>query len=344
MRMKALVLALVLVGGTATVTPAATDAASGPQDARQQQGSKPATSQPQQPVTPKLPDKPAATAVSSLDYKLGPDDLMALTVLEAPELGGSLRVSNNGQVNVPLVGVVNVQGLSVRETESLLQEKFKKFIKNPHVTISVTEMKSHGVSVVGAVRRPGVIQVASPRPLLEIISLAEGLAPDAGEVVIVSRGGDPSQVSADPKAAAAIQSTEIRVRDLVESGNGKANVMVYPGDFVKVPAAGMIYVVGEVNQPGSFVLPNNGKLTVLQALALGQGLTRVAAKDRGMIVRTDPNGNRKEIPVDLKKIMEGKSPEIALEARDVLFVPNSRAKSIGIGTVDALVRVLSFRP
>ena len=108
--------------------------------------------------------------------------------------------------------------------------------------------------------------------------------------------------------------------------------------------AGMIYVVGEVNQPGSFVLPNNGKLTVLQALALGQGLTRVAAKDRGMIVRTDPNGNRKEIPVDLKKIMEGKSPEIALEARDVLFVPNSRAKSIGIGTVDALVRVLSFRP
>jgi polysaccharide export outer membrane protein len=116
---------------------------------------------------------------------------------------------------------------------------------------------------------------------------------------------------------------------LVESADSALNVPVRPGDIVKVPRAGIVYVVGEVQKPGGFVLQNNENISVLQALALAEGPTHTSAISRARIIRTDPStGDRTEIPMNLGKILSGKKPDAFLQPKDIVFVPNSAAKSV----------------
>ncbi len=148
------------------------------------------------------------------------------------------------------------------------------------------------------------------------------------------RGGDyaDSGAARDPqlanrKTSGAIE--EINLKKLLESADSEWNVPVRPGDIVKVPRAGIVYVVGEVNKPGGFVLPNNESISVLQALALAQGTTHTSAIGQARLIRTDPaTGKRIEIPMNLGKIFEGKRPDTLLQPRDIVFVPNSAAKSV----------------
>jgi polysaccharide export outer membrane protein len=236
-------------------------------------------------------------------------------------------------------------------------------MKDPHVSVFVREMQSHPVSVMGAVRRPGVFQIRGSKTLLEILSLAEGLADDAGETVIILRGAalspEPDRATdhmavADHPSSAAQRADEVRVasselngslsspenavrvnlKDLLESADSRNNPVVHPGDIVKVTRAGVVYVIGEVRKPGGFALKSSESISVVQALALSEGLTRTAAKGNARIIRTDPrNGERKETPIDLGKILTGKAPDPMLEAKDIVFVPNSAAKTtFGRGT------------
>jgi len=230
-------------------------------------------------------------------------------------------------------------------------------MKDPHVSVFVREMQSHPVSVMGAVRRPGVFQIRGSKTLLEILSLAEGLADDAGETVIILRGAalspepnpatDHPAVTDQPSTAAQNTSqvqaasaflngspyasesaVQVNLKNLLESADSRNNAMVHPGDIVKVTRAGVVYVIGEVRKPGGFALKSNESISVVQALALSEGLTRTAAKSNARIIRTDPkNGERKETPIDLGKILTGKAPDPMLEAKDIVFVPNSAAKT-----------------
>jgi polysaccharide export outer membrane protein len=230
-------------------------------------------------------------------------------------------------------------------------------MKDPHVSVFVREMQSHPVSVMGAVRRPGVFQIRGSKTLLEVLSLAEGLADDAGDTVIILRGAALSQEAepstdlsavTDPpspgtqnagkaKAAssglngnqsASENAVQVNLKDLLESADSRSNPLVRPGDIVKVTRAGVVYVIGEVRRPGGFALKSNEKISVLQALALSEGLTRTAAKGEARIIRTDQqSGERKETPIDLGKILAGKAPDPVLEPKDIVFVPNSAAKS-----------------
>jgi polysaccharide export outer membrane protein len=218
-------------------------------------------------------------------------------------------------------------------------------------------MQSHPVSVMGAVRRPGVFQIRGSKTLLEVLSLAEGLADDAGETVIILRGAamtaephlatDHSAWSDQPSSSAqnaaegtavssAVNSTrfasedavQVNLKDLLESADSHGNPLVHPGDIVKVTRAGVVYVIGEVRKPGGFALKSNEKISVLQALALSEGLTRTAAKSGARIIRTDQqSGERKETAIDLGKILAGKAPDPVLEPKDIIFVPNSAAKT-----------------
>ena len=289
-------------------------------------------------------------AVSAQDYRIGPDDMLAITVLDAPDMSRSVRVSAGGEISLPLLGVIKAADLTPRELELVMAELLRRtYMKDPHVNIQVTEMQSHSISVMGAVRQPGVFQMRGDRTLLEVLSMAGGLADDAGETVLVMRKPDVASnngggVASDQgKEQAAADTMQISLKQLLESGNPRSNVQVHPGDIVKVQEAGIVYVVGEVNKPGGFPIKKSERLTVLQVVALGEGLTRTAAKGSGRIIRTGDEGQRTEIPVDLGKILKGKAPDLQLMARDILFVPNSTTKSAARGTVDALVRVVSFR-
>ncbi len=309
----------------------------------------------------------AATADSApgkgADYCAGPDDLLSVTVLEAPDLSRPVRVSASGEISLPLIGVFQVAGLAPRAIELMVQDRLREtYMRNPQVSVQVLEMQSHTISVMGAVNKPGTFQIRGARTLLEVLSLAQGLAPGAGDTAIVMRatGGTASATAQNgtpagldtPVAFEALQGSkalppgdfvEVKLKDLLQATDPKQNVLVYPGDIVKVMSAGLVYIVGDVNKPGAFPMHDHEKLTILHALALGEGLKPTAAGKNARVIRTLETGSRLEVPVNLSDILNGKAPDVPLQARDIVFVPNSRSKSVALGTADALVRMVTLR-
>jgi len=290
------------------------------------------------------------------EYRIGAHDLLEINVFEAPDLNRSLRVSAGGEISMPLLGAVQSSGLTARELEGTLEVKLRQYMKDPHVGVFVTTVESHPVSVVGAVKKPGVFQIRGTKTVLEMLSMSEGLADDAGDEVLVMRGAglqfspDSNRTNATPDAAppstaqapsqtqpapGAFPSPDendtikINLKDLLESGDPRYNVAVYPGDIVKVTRGGIVYVIGDVKKPGGFVLKSDQYMSVLKAVALAEGLNATAAKSRAKIIRTDEKtGQRTEFPIDLGKVLAGKSPDTPLKAADIVFVPNSSGKTV----------------
>lgn len=292
----------------------------------------------------------ATSSASTGAYRIGPEDLLEITVYEAPDLDRSVRVSEDGMISLPLLGDIQAAGLTPSELQIAIQDLLRDndIMKDPQVGVLVRELQSRPVSVFGAVKRPGVFQIRSPRSLLEILSLAEGLAPDAGNSVIVVRGKNlPRDIASAGLNQDALdselpdESLAVDITALLESGDSESNITIYPGDAVKVARAGVVYVVGQVNRPGGFVLTNNKNISVLQALSLAEGFTRVAKKSEGVIIRTAEDGTRTEIPVNLAKVLKGQAPDTYLQADDIVFVPGSGAKAALIRTTDALTRLVS---
>jgi polysaccharide biosynthesis/export protein len=299
-----------------------------------------------------------ATESPISESRIGPDDLLNITVFEAPEMNCSVRVSASGQVSIELLGAVHAAGLTPRELETVLQGLLRQtYMKDPHVGVFVQELQSQGVSVVGAVKMPGIFQIRGTKTVIEVLSMAQGLTDDAGDTVLilhsasyaesphspspdVARGGIGSApprrlmlVKSDsPQSQAREKNGEIEtinLKKLLESSDSALNVPVRPGDVVKVPRAGIVYVLGEVQKPGGFVLQNNENISVLQALALAEGPTHTSAISRARIIRMDTStGKRIEIPMNLGKIFSGKAPDTLLQPKDIVFVPNSAAKNV----------------
>ena len=296
------------------------------------------------------------------DYRIGPQDLLEISVFEAPELNCTVRVSASGEISLPLLGAVQAAGATPKALEFVLQELLRRsYMKDPHVSVFMKELRSHPVSVFGAVKKPGVFQIDGPKSLVEILSMAEGLAEDAGDTVIVMRGAGmpgaapsalndpPAEIKPQSAAAGAPSTTEKKsdgnavetnLKNLLESGDPRYNVIVYPGDVVKVARAGVVYVEGEVKKPGGFMLKTNENISVLQAVALAEGLTRTAAKGRARIMRTDEaTGARTEIPINLDKILAGGVTDPILRPKDIVFVPNSTGKSAFYNSTQAAVSI-----
>lgn len=320
------------------------------------------------------------------NYQIGPEDLLQITVMEAPDWGRTVRVAEDGRISVPLLGTVRAAGLTPRQLETVLAYLLsRRYMKDPHVSVFVKEMQSHPVSVFGAVEKPGVFEIRQAKTLLELLSLAQGLAPDAGDTVIVMRrasdrgvgapaatppdkpeglgapprrepvarksgsrpllspSAEPTAAAYGPKGDAAASgleggvSVKISLKELLNSGDPRYNVLVYPGDVVKVTRAGIVYVVGEVRRPGGFLLKTNENISVLQALALAEGLSPTAAGKKARIIEPEAAaGSRRQVAVNLEKILKGQSPDVTLQSQDILFVPNSRGKSVLHGFVNSM--------
>jgi len=308
------------------------------------------------------------------EYLIGSEDVLDINVFEAPEMNRDVRVSASGEISLPLLGAVAAAGFTPRELETSLEELLhQKYMKDPHVSVFVRDMQSHPVSVMGAVRKPGIFQIRGNKTLLEILSLAEGLADDAGEDVIILRRpdqkngpeifsakasglaesspvirvqefGEPVATDTGPDMASAVSQQVVRVnlKDLLDSTDPRHNPAVYPGDIVKVSRAGIVYVVGAVQRPGGFAMKTNEKISVLQAIALSEGLTRTAAKGSARIIRTnEQNGTRTETAIDLGRILSGKSPDPMLGARDIVFVPDSATKATFTRGVEVATQTLT---
>ena len=308
------------------------------------------------------------------DYRIGPDDQLEISILEAAELDRNPRVSASGDISLGLIGTVRAAGLTTRELEIVIEELLRQhYIKEPHVSVQIRDIQSHPISVFGAVKKPGVFQVRGPRTVVEMLSMAEGLDVDAGETVIIEHRGNAAAKSvtaavnpADPEVVATSAANSatnsatnsasntagtvaIDLKKLLGTGDPALNVLVYPGDVVKVPRADLVYVVGEVGKPGGFELKTNESVSVIQAIALAQGLTHTSSSSHSRIIRTNADtGERLEIPIDLNKILAGKIADPILEPRDIVFVPNSVSRTAFYKGMDAAVSIGSgvaiYRP
>jgi polysaccharide export outer membrane protein len=264
-------------------------------------------------------------------YVLGPDDVIAVEAVEADEISGKpVRIDRSGFIRLPMAGRVQASGLTVEQLENAIAGRLKVYIKEPEVAVSVVEFRSQPVSVLGSVRNPGVHQLQGRKTLVEILSLAGGLADDAGHSVKITRrlewGRIPLASAADD-ASGGFSVAEVALKDILEARNPADNILILPNDVISVPRAEMVYVVGQVPRAGGYVLRERETLSVLQALSLAGGLDRVAAPQNARILRAAAGqANRTEIPVDLKKIMAAQAGDVALESEDILFIPASAPK------------------
>ncbi len=277
------------------------------------------------------------SAAGAAEGQIGPEDLLEITILGAEELNRTVRVNNAGEISLPLIGPVVAAGRTARELEQEIGRRLaERYMRDPQVSVFLKELNSRGVAVFGAVARPGVYQVRRRSSLVEMLSLAGGLAEDAGDRVLITRS--PERVLAGELAPVA----EIHLKELLQSDRAELDLAVWPGDVIRVPRAGVVYVVGEVHKPGGFLLRGNESISVLQSLALAEGLTRTAARSRVRIIRTDAStGVRQEIPVDLRRILDGKAPDLLLQPRDIVFVPNSAARGAFYRSAEAAIGIVS---
>ena len=256
------------------------------------------------------------------DYAIGPQDLLGITFLEAADLSRDARVAPDGTVSLPyLAERVALAGLTLSQAEDLLKRKYQEagILNQPNISITLKELVSKPVTVMGAVRNPGVFQLGATLSLMRVITQAGGFTDDAGTTVQVVHAGATSQE----------QVISVRIEDL-RMGLLQANVPVFGGDMINVLPAGAVYVVGAVNKPGRHTLRSDTEqMTVLRLLALAEDSKRTAKLDGAVILRKDETGVTKEIPVNLKKILQRKAPDVPVLANDIVFVPESMGKRAG---------------
>lgn len=286
---------------------------------------------------------PESAAQLRSTYVLGPDDQITVSVLNADEIGDKpIRIDMTGNIRLHMAGRVKAAGLTVEQLENELAARMKEFIHEPQVAVSIAEFRSQPVSVVGSVKTPGVHQLQGRKTLIEILSLAGGLSDDAGHSVKITRrlewGAVPlATAQTDPTGKYSV--AEVSLKEILQAKNPAQNIVIKPNDVVTVPRAEMIYVTGQVQKAGGFVLRERETLSVLQALALAGGLDRGAASKSARILRRSDSENRSEVAVNLKLIMLGKEKDVPMRADDILFVPENGPKKAIIRAAEAAIQV-----
>jgi polysaccharide export outer membrane protein len=269
--------------------------------------------------------------VTVADYTFGPGDILSVSIDESPELSGSFEVGNDGYIALPYVGQIKAAGLNGLQLTQSVAANLKKteLLVDPIVNVGVEEYHSRAVQVLGAVAKPAEYPLQRPTRLLELISRAGGLAPNAGNIVTISRQGDSFSSNGSILT--------IDLSKLVRGQDPVANVEVRGGDVVSVSIAPIIYVLGAVNRPGGFAFTDPGSgITALQAIALAEGLKSIAAPKRCLLVRTSPDGKeRQRVPIDVGSILSKKSIDPFLQPNDILYVPDSGPKK----TLEAMGRI-----
>jgi len=280
------------------------------------------------------------------EYVLDADDGISVNVVDVSELDakalGIIRIDHQGNIRLPLAGRIHAAGLTVEKLEKALSIQLSGIINEPEVSVSVVEYRSHPVSVLGAVRNPGVYQVSGRKTLFEVLSLAGGLNPDAGNSVkitrLVSAGPLPlPNVTMDESGQFSIG--QLNVRKVMEAKSPEENIAVLANDVITVPKTELVYVVGAVRRPGGFPLSEKEQISVLQAVSLSEGLDRVAAAKNARILRqSSPGAERTELRVNVQQILDGRAQDVSLEANDILFIPTNVAKSVSIRALEAAVQ------
>lgn len=259
---------------------------------------------------------PAPAQPLTGEYRIGPRDLLEIKVLELPELNVERRVGNSGVVTLPLVGDVPLSGLTATESADRLSSILTaKYVNRANVTIVIKEFTNKPISVLGAVQKPGSLNVSGKWDLLQAVSAAGGLSPNAGRRIYVLRRSENGLTDR----------LEIATADLFLNPSPKWNVTIYPSDVINIPPRTpvRVFCLGEVRSPGALEFDADDRITLLSVVAKAGGLTDRAARGSIRIKRRGPDGRDVETTANYGRIVSGKDPDPTLRSDDVVVVKES---------------------
>lgn len=249
------------------------------------------------------------------EYVIGPGDILAVDVFELEELSKKVQVTNSGTITYPMLGIVEVAGLTKQQLEAKLRDLLaERYVRDPQVTVFLEEVRSGTVAVLGAVRNPGGIGMLVSHTVLDALSQAGGITDDAGRRAYVIHPGSDAKPSL------------VDLRRLMEEADLSQNLRVGAGDVIYVPRARRykVFVYGQVESPGAFEVEEGDDVTVLQAVAMAGGMARRAKGSKVRVIRKQSGARRPErIKVNLGRILDGKAPDFALKEGDIVVVPKS---------------------
>ena len=258
---------------------------------------------------------------------IGAGDQLHVQAFDTPEFEQHVRVTDAGDIPLLLIGSVHVAGLTPGQASDLIDKKLISghFMLDPQATVIVDQFATQTVSVLGEVKLPGTFTITAPRTVLDMVAMAGGLTAAADRHIAIKHAGAEN---------ASVQ--YFLSNDAPDAL--KSNVLVYPGDTVLVPKAGIVYVLGDVRIPGGYVMTNNSsELSVLQMIATAGGVNNSAVLSRVRLVRREPNGTYSTTPLQLGEMQKGKQPDVPLQPSDIVYVPFSYVKNAAVGSTGGIV-------
>ena len=268
--------------------------------------------------------------------KIGKNDLIGITVYDAPELTRTVRVSPDGDIRLPMLRQhIQAEGLYPTDLEAAITAALisGNVLVDPIVTVTVVEYRSRPITIAGAVKNPETFQDTGTVTLLDAISRAGGLTETAGPDILVTRP------STDATAKSTVLIQRIPVRALLSGEDPALNLHLEGGEDIRVPEAGRVFVLGCVKKPGAFLITDGSESSVMKAVALSAGLDSYPSHN-AFIYRVDSNGGgRTEIPISLKSIMNRKAPDLPLMANDILYIPDATGTRAGIKVLETSIGV-----
>ncbi len=252
-------------------------------------------------------------------YPLYPGDLIKFSVLGNPDLTFSTRVPTEGFINYPLVGKLQLLGRTTEQVREDLQKRLgQDYLVNPDVTVLIDEYAKKRVYVLGSVKFPKDYELPNGQmiTLLQSIALAGGFNDDAEKhQVLIFR--KRSETSAERLTL------PVNTVNLTMGGKGK-DPLIIPDDVVFIPSREQVFVLGQVNKPGSFTMKADHPVTVSQSIALAGGLTRLSAEQAVRLIRKQQDGTRKTYVVNVGRVLAGHPEEdVQLQPGDTVYVPES---------------------
>jgi len=248
-------------------------------------------------------------------------DLLDVSIYDNADMNQEVRVETGGMVNLSLIGPIKLGGMTARQAGNRIAKQYadRKYLMQPQVAVLIKEYSTQGVSITGEVNHPGVYPVLATRSVLDVISLAGGLTNLADmHVTIKHRSGSEERVTVKLNAEEAGAALD-------------ENAVVYPGDLVVVPRAGIVYVLGDVGRPGGLAMQDSGRITLLQALAQAGGANYMASMNSAYLLHKSESGYV-TTRVKVGDMVRGRLSDMELVRNDILYIPPSSVKHFADNT------------
>lgn len=268
-----------------------------------------------------------STTITGARAVLGPGDLLEISVFETPELTQRVRVNSDRKIMLSLIGEISVDGMTSDTLQSTIRTKLitNHFVRDPQVSVFVAEYAGQTAYISGEVNRPGAYPLLRSHRLSDMIAVAGGLGTRAGNLITINHGAEaslPMQVD--------LNDTNVRRRD----------PEVVPGDSIMVGQNGIVYVLGDVTRPGGFLLDRRSTLSVVQAVALAEGMLPSASYRKAELIRAT-DGRNLEIPIDLKAMLKAEIAAPQMQPGDILYIPTSLTRGLGRASLQTILSTAS---